>query len=182
MWNYSLSLLSSVKCQTIFLLQKVKRMLETFTVNTTYRDVFYFGWWKVSLCFPLLGIGVIISMWKQCIFVKVHDLHGTFSYFIIIFVPDSDSSPIPFMHYDEICFFVVAFLTIYCIVLSKKNLGLPPLISLDTTITFYFKILSRRVSSDSLTTIFYLSFFNPNSWMKSLHSFYSLLILTRFTK
>ena len=105
MWNYSLSLLSSVKCQTIFLLQKVKRMLETFTVNTTYRDVFYFGWWKVSLCFPLLGIGVIISMWKQCIFVKGHDLHGTFSYFITIFVPDSNSSLIPFMHYDEICFF-----------------------------------------------------------------------------
>ena len=52
------------------------------------------------------------------IFVKVHDLHGTFSYFIIIFVPDSDSSPIPFMHYDEICFFVVAFLTIYYILHS----------------------------------------------------------------
>lgn len=48
-------------------------------------------------------------MWKQCIFVKVHDLHGTFSYFIIIFVPDSDSSPIPFMHYDEICFFCGCF-------------------------------------------------------------------------
>ena len=64
-------------------------------------------------------------MWKQCIFVKVHDLHGTFSYFIIIFVPDSDSSPIPFMHYDEICFFVVAFLTIYYILHSfvkKKTL------------------------------------------------------------
>ena len=65
-------------------------------------------------------------MWKQCIFVKVHDLHGTFSYFIIIFVPDSDSSPIPFMHYDEICFFCGCFpnnicIIIYCIVLSKKK-------------------------------------------------------------
>ena len=119
------------------------------------------------------------------IFVKVHDLHGTFSYFITIFVPDSDSSLIPFMHYDEICFFCgcfpnnILYIAQFC---QKKNLGLPPLISLDTTITLNFKILSRRLSSDSLTTIFYLSFFNPNSWMKSLHSFYSLLILTRFTK